>query len=432
MAAMHGAAARGLYNALWWGLLPFAPPRLLWRARGNPDYARHWGERFAVSLPPAGHRIWLHAVSLGEARAAAPLVHELRARHAGITFLFTCMTPTGRAALAELAAPVDALCYLPYDHPWLVRRFLGAARPRIGLIMETELWPNLLQAASELGIPVALVNARLSQHSARGYARFGALARDTFARLSFAAAQTEADAARLRALGARQVEVSGNFKFDIEPPGAMLALGRQMRVRIGARPVWLAASTREGEEALILDAWIAREHSAPPPPTEGGGREMPLLVIVPRHPERFDVVATLLRTRGLSFARRSDATWGKGIQVLLGDAMGELFAWYAAADVAYIGGSLLPLGGQNLIEACAAGCPVLIGPHTFNFREASNQAVASGAALRVADARELVRRVEEVLGNPARRANMSAAGRAFSAAHRGATGRVATRLSPWL
>jgi 3-deoxy-D-manno-octulosonic-acid transferase len=430
---MQASLSRLIYILLLTLLLPFAPLRLLWRARRHPEYAHHWGERFALTLPDPGRAVWLHAVSLGEARAAAPLVRELRARHAGIAFLFTCMTPTGRAALAEIAAPSDALCYLPYDHPWLARRFLRAARPRLGLIMETELWPNLLAEARKRDVPAVLVNARLSERSARGYRRLGRLARDTFRALACATAQTESDAARLRALGASSVEVTGNLKFDVDPPALLLALGGVLRERIGARSAWLAASTREGEEALIVDAWFASPPSPPAPLPEGEGRDAALLVIVPRHPERFDAVAELLRARGIRFARRSDeARVDAQTQVLLGDSMGELYAYYAAADAAYVGGSLLPLGGQNLIEACAVGCPVLIGPHTFNFKDIADQAVAAGAALRVADAGELARQVGQLLHDAARRARMAEAGRAFSAAHRGATARVATRLSPWL
>lgn len=403
-----------LYNLLLLLLLPFIPLRLLWRARRQPEYLRHLGERFGFCpIQPERPVIWLHAVSVGETRAAAPLVEALLARHPDHQILLTHMTPTGRAAGEQLFGDRVLRAYLPYDYPFAARRFLRHVRPRIALFMETELWPNLIAACRAAGTPAWLINARLSEQSAARYRRFGALSRALFGSLAGVLAQTEADALRLRALGAKNVAVSGNLKFDVAPPEAAVELGRALRARFGPRPVLLAASTREGEEALLLDALDAC--SVP-------GL---LFVIVPRHPQRFDEVAALLDRRGLKFQRRStnDAI-APDTRVVLGDSMGEMFAYYAACDLAYVGGSLLPLGGQNLIEACALGVPVLVGPYTFNFAQATEDAIAAGAALRVGDAAGLMHTAAELLGDDARRAQMGAAARAFAAAHRGATGRT--------
>jgi len=311
--------------------------------------------------------------------------------------------------------------WLPYDAPGCVRRFLAHFRPAVGLILETELWPNLVEAAQAARIPVYLVNARLSARSARRYARVPALARRTLASLAGVAAQAGADATRLAALGAADPIVTGNIKYDLAASAEALALGRELRERFGAdRPVWVAGSTREGEEVLILDA-IARARL--PPHT--------LTVIVPRHPQRFDRVALLLQDRGVAFVRRSAGTpVPPETAFVLGDSMGEMLAYYAAADVVFIGGSLLPLGGQNLIEPIAVGRPTLVGPHTFNFAEASANAKAAGAALEVADADALIATVAGLLCDAHRRAAIGAAALAFHAAHRGAVDRLWTWLAP--
>jgi 3-deoxy-D-manno-octulosonic-acid transferase len=341
-------------------------------------------------------------------------VRQFRERYPDHAILLTHMTPTGRATGEELFGADVLRCYLPYDYPWAVRRFLDHFRPRLGIIMETELWPNLILEACRRDLPLFLVNARLSEKSARGYARAGGLTRVALEALAGISAQTEADAARLRALGAPAVEVTGSVKFDISPPPEQLAVGGRLRERFGvARPVFLAASTRDGEEALVLDA-LER--------VDAPGL---LAVIVPRHPQRFDAVADLLSRRGISFQRRSgEAAFAPDTRVVLGDSMGEMFAYYAACDVAFIGGSLLPLGGQNLIEACAVGKPVLVGPHTFNFEEATRLAIEAGAAERVADGAGLGEELTRLLCDPARARAMGEAGLAFAARHRGATARI--------
>jgi 3-deoxy-D-manno-octulosonic-acid transferase len=283
--------------------------------------------------------------------------------------------------------------------------------------METEIWPNLFAACAARGIPVHLVNARLSEKSARGYRRFRRLVARALHALTGIAAQTEADARRLRELGATEVQVSGNVKFDVAPPADSEIRAQELRALFVGRFVFLAASTREGEEALLLDALA--------------NLEVPdlLLVLVPRHPQRFDAVAQMLEARGLAHVRRSsNQPLTSQTRVFLGDSMGELAAYYAAADLAYVGGSLLPLGGQNLIEAAAAGCPALIGPHTFNFAEAAEQAVACGAAERVTDAGELAARLAVLAQDAAARLRMREAGLRFAAENRGATARIMALL----
>jgi 3-deoxy-D-manno-octulosonic-acid transferase len=407
-----------IYRLLLWAALPYAFWHLWWRGRRQPEYLRHVGERFGrhETAPPrdSGPLIWIHAVSVGETRAAAPLVRQLRERHPDHAILLTHMTPTGRATGEELFGADVLRCYLPYDYPWAVRRFLDHYRPRLGMIMETELWPNLVLEARRRGTPLFLVNARLSERSARGYARAGSLTRATLEALAGISAQTGADAQRLRALGAPAVEVTGSVKFDIAPPPEQLALGARLRQRFGAaRPVFLAASTRDGEEALVLGA------------LESVRVPGLLAVILPRHPQRFAAVAELLARRGIPFQRRSeDAPVAPETRVILGDTMGEMFAYYAACDVSFVGGSLLPLGGQNLIEACAVGRPVLVGPHTFNFEEATRLAIEAGAAERVADAPALGDALGRLLRDPARARAMGEAGLAFAARHRGATERI--------
>lgn len=366
--------------------------------------------------------IWVHAVSVGETRAAQPLIEGLLAAWPDHDILLTGMTPTGREAGASVYQNWGGRvlqAYLPYEYPWAIAAFFRHFRPRFGILMETEVWPNLLAEARAHEVPVYLANARLSARSAKGYARIAALANPAFAALAGVAAQTEGDAQRLLALGAAPVTVCGNLKFDVAPAADRLALGESWRAGLHGRAVWLAASTREGEEALILDAWAAR--------AEQGA----LLVLVPRHPQRFDEVAALLTARGLSFVRRSQGMPDENTQVWLGDSMGEMPAYYAMADLAFIGGSLLPLGGQNLIEAAACGCPVVIGPHTFNFRQATEDSIAAGAALRVTDAQALVDVVADLLSDQGRLAAMRQAAMQFAAAHRGAAARMLALISAW-
>ncbi|CAN7249831.1 lipid IV(A) 3-deoxy-D-manno-octulosonic acid transferase [Trinickia sp. LjRoot230] len=422
---------RAIYRALWWIVAPLAVIRLFVRSRRERGYREHIVERFGRapgrSPDDLAPLVWVHAVSVGETRAAEPLIEALMRARPDARILLTHMTPSGRATGEQLFGDRLARCYLPYDMPHAVRRFLHAWRPALGVVMETEVWPTLLDECRQADVPLVLANARMSARSYRRAARFGTATREVFGGFTRVLAQSPADAERLTALGARQVTVLGNLKFDMTAPPELAARGRAWRAAIGSRPVWVAASTREGEEALVLDAFSAQA-------TKGA-----LLILVPRHPQRFDEVAALVVRRGLSVERRS--VWGgeplaaaaaaqvaqaplsADVAVLLGDSMGELGAYYAASDVAFIGGSLLPLGGQNLIEACAVGVPVLIGPHVFNFAQATADAVAAGAALQVSDPAHLARELNGLFADRARRVAMGAAASAFAARHRGTTER---------
>lgn len=397
-----------------WLLLPYVFFRLIWRARKQPEYLRHIGERFgSYAMRSDRPVIWLHAVSVGETRATQSLVTRLRASYPNHQILLTHTTPTGRAAGEQLYGDSVLRVYLPYDYPFAVNRFLRHFRPQLGILMETEIWFNLIHCCHTTKTPLLLLNARMSEKSSAGYARFARLTRSALGELTAIAAQTKDDTMRLTKLGAKHVSVMGNLKFDIEPPAAMLALGCQLREQFGAeRKIFLAASTREGEEALLLDA-LEQMH-------------MPdlLLVIVPRHPQRFVAVANLLEQRGIAFQRRSAGRVVPAeVRVVLGDSMGEMFGYYAAADLAFIGGSLLPFGGQNLIESCAVGTPVLVGPHTHNFAEATRLAVDAGAAVQVQDAGKLIKSVQHLLKHPDALSEMRKQCDSFVKFNRGATDR---------
>jgi len=433
---------RAIYNALWWIIAPLAVLRLLIRSRKERGYREHIGERFGYSrgrLPEDNAPlIWVHAVSVGETRAAQPLIDALLEARPDARILLTHMTPSGRATGVEIFGDRVLRSYLPYDMPHAVRRFLRAWRPSLGLVMETEVWPTLIDECRRADVPLVLTNARMSARSYKRAAKFGGATKDVFGGFARVLAQSPADAERLTSLGARNVAVLGNLKFDMSSPPELVARGHAWRAAIGARPVWVAASTREGEEELILQAFAAL------------GVDDALLILVPRHPQRFDEVAALVEKAGLRVERRS--TWApdakvasaavtsaggvpalaSGVNVLLGDSMGELGAYYAASDLAFIGGSLLPLGGQNLIEACAAGVPVLIGPHTFNFTQATNDAIADGAALRVNDPAALARGLRDIFTDKPRRLAMCAAASSFAAKHRGATFRTVSVLGAYL
>jgi len=403
------------YRLLMWSLVPLAGLRLLIRARRQPDYLENVAERFGFYKQTATQPvIWIHAVSVGETRAAEPLVEALIDRHPDKQILLTNMTPTGRETSRQLFGDRVLRCYLPYDLGPAVDRFLRRFNPVSALVMETELWPTLVARSFRRGVAVQLVNARLSERSARRYDRFGPLTRRMLGQLGIICAQTDRDASRFRQLGATRIEVTGNLKFDRAVPQPQLTLGAQLRQLFGEhRQVFLAASTRDGEEALVLEA--ISNVSTP-------GL---LTVIVPRHPQRFDAVADLLDKAGVRFQRRSenqpidDAT-----RVVLGDSMGEMFAYYAGCDIAFVGGSLLPLGGQNLLEACAVGKPVIVGPHTYNFEEATEQAIDAGAACRVDSVTTLASTLTDLLADTARAKQIGNAGRQFMQQHRGATQRT--------
>jgi 3-deoxy-D-manno-octulosonic-acid transferase len=405
---------RSLYTLLLWLLVPYIFVRLLWRARNQPEYLCHIGERFGFySLRSDKPVIWLHAVSVGETRATQSLVAQLRTSFPKHQILLTHTTPTGRNTGEQLYGDSVLRVYLPYDYPFAVNRFLRHFRPQLGILIETEIWFNLIHGCHISSMPLVLLNARMSEKSAAGYKRFAQLTRKALGELTAIAAQTREDAARLTMLGGKDVSVMGNLKFDIEPPVAMLDLGTHLRDLFGTtRKIFLAASTREGEEALILDA-LEQIHVS--------GL---LLIIVPRHPQRFADVANLLEKRGIAFQRRSEGRIvAEYVKAILGDSMGEMFAYYAAADIAFIGGSLLPFGGQNLIEACAVGTPVLVGPYTFNFAEVTQLAVKAGAALQVQDPLGLSEPIQNLLANPDALSEMRRQCDGFVKSNRGATGR---------
>lgn len=413
---------RLLYRALLWLALPVALLRLAWRSRRQPGYRHRLAERFGAAPCLTGKAVvWIHAVSLGETRAAVPLVAWVRETLPGATVLLTHGTPTGREAGRALFGDAVRQCWLPWDLPFAVRRFLSRAQPSLGLVLETEVWPTLQEEAKRAAVPVYLVNARLSARSARRYAWGGAFLREAFSRFSGVAAQALDDAERLRSLGAHPVTTTGNLKFDLVLPPDLEDRARAMRRWYGeGRPVWVIGSTREGEEALLIDA-IGQ--SGLPPEV--------LVVLVPRHPQRFDEVAALLGTAGRPVARRSSGgTVPPGERFALGDSMGEMLAYYAAGDIVLVGGSLLPYGGQNLIEPCAVGRPVLVGPHTYNFSAAADEALRLGAALRCADAHAAVAAAAALFGDTGRRERMARAAAGFASANRGAMSRLAAWLAP--
>ncbi|WP_349744398.1 3-deoxy-D-manno-octulosonic acid transferase [Roseateles cavernae] len=415
--------ARWVYAVLLRLLTPLYLLRLWRRGGAEPAYRQRMGERLGFCYERRGEagRLWIHAVSLGETLAAAALLAALRAQRPGLRLLLTHSTATGLAAGAKLLQAGDAQTWLPYDTPGAVRRFLRHWRPAAGVLMETEIWPVLLHEATRAGLPMVLANARLSAKSERQGRRLAWLLHPAARRLALVLAQTEADAQRLRASGAPRIEVCGNLKFDLQPDAALLARGRAWRTQL-ARPVLLLAVSREGEEALLLQAWRAVR-----------GADRPLLLIVPRHPQRFDEVAALITGQGLSLARRSawqdlPPTEAWQADAWLGDSMREMALYYGLADVALLGGSFAPLGGQNLIEAAACGCPLVMGPSTFNFAEAAELAEAAGAARRVVDMPQALVQALHLALLPARRAEASAQAQAFAAQHGGAAARMAAEV----
>jgi len=417
---------RTLYTLLFHLGLPLVALRLFLRGRKAPAYRARIAERFACGLPPMCQGgIWVHAVSVGESIAAAPMVRALLKQYPDLPVTLTCMTPTGSERIRAMfeGEPRVQHCYLPYDLPWAAGRFLDHVRPRLGIIMETELWPNHIHQCARRGIPVALANARLSERSARGYARFAGLTRPMLEEMSLIAVQTETEAERFRLLGARQacVQVTGSIKFDLKVDDQLMPRARQLREqwRASQRPVWIAASTHDGEDGLILEAHrqLLSVHSDA------------LLVLVPRHPERFAAVHELCAGQ-FSTVRRStgDAVTAQS-QVLLGDTMGELLFLYALADIAFVGGSLVPTGGHNPLEPAALALPVLMGPHVFNFLEISAMLREAGALQQVDDAEGLAAAVRRLVELPQDARRMGEAGRAVMQANQGALQRLLDGLA---
>ena len=437
----YGARPRvwfAAYQLLWHLLLPLAFIRLAWRARHAFSYLHHIPERlgFGYDKPINQGSVWIHAVSVGETRAAQPLIEAYLAR--GESILLTHMTLNGRRTgkqlfAKEIAAGQIRQVYLPYDLCWSVEHFLKTFQPKFGLFMETEAWPTVVFRCKEIGLPLFLVNARLSERSARRVNRFGKAGRALFQAFAGILAQTEFDAQRYRSLGVQDVIITGNLKFDVPLDPHLLAQGKEWQQDLHAdnRLMVCAASTRDGEEALILKAWkdLLLSHAFETPP---------LLCLVPRHPERFAEVADQINSAELKFRRRSEWTGipmeCAGLDVVLGDSMGEMPMYYSASDLVLMGGSLLPFGGQNLIEACAAGCPVLLGEHTYNFQQAALDAIQSGAAKRMqgelilSEPMALMEALKDLLLNAAELARMSAAAKAYSIEHQGATKKILAAL----
>lgn len=424
------------YDLLWLVILPLAVIRLLWKSRQQSAYASHIPERLAWYLPDVGAcikvpPIWVHAVSVGETRAAEPLIQALLSR--GEHIVLTHMTPTGRATGAQLYAEAIQSgrllqLYLPYDFSWLVRNFYRVIRPKFGLVMETEAWPRLLLEALRQQLPLILVNARLSEKSFRNFSKYGFLAEFLMACFHKILAQTPLDANRFQKLGCEHVSVIGNLKFDVRPNEELMREAAEFKQMLGSHlKIFCAASTREGEETIILDAW---QHFLERYPQFKSSTR---LMIVPRHPERFDQVAELIRAR-LPMVRKSQVTRTEMADalregaVVLGDTMGQMTFYYALSDVVMMGGSFAPLGGQNFIEACAMGRPILLGQHTFNFQQAAIDAIEMGAALRVLDEDQLIHAMNQLMGDLTLFERMSASALDYSLAHAGAIDRVLEQL----
>ena len=413
---------RSLYTALFYLGLPLVAIRLWLRSRKAPAYAKRIGERFSYGMPslqPGG--IWVHAVSVGESIAAAPMIRALLQRYPQLPITVTCMTPTGSERIHALFAnePRIQHCYLPYDLPCAAARFLDRVQPKLAVIMETELWPNHIHQCAKRGIPVALANGRLSERSAKGYGRFSKLTAPMLAEMSLFAVQTEAEAQRFRDLGARPetVEVTGSIKFDLTIDPQLLKRAHELRGQWQAleRPVWIAASTHEGEDEVVLNAHrrlLANHPDA-------------LLILVPRHPERFNSVFELCQREGFATVRRSTgASVDAATSVLLGDTMGELLFLYALADSAFVGGSLVPNGGHNLLEPAALAKPVISGPHLFNFLDIAAQLRSAGALAEVDDAEGLATEVQRLFELPRDAQRMADAGLSVMRRNQGALQRL--------
>ena len=428
---------RLLYSLVVWLIQPFLRRKLLKRGQQEPGYLAAMDERFGhyttAPCQMSDGLVWVHAVSLGETRTAAVLVARLRERLPGMRLLLTHGTATGRAEGAKLLRVGDLQSWQPWDTPGAAARFLTHFKPRIGILMETEIWPNLVAACQQQRVPLVLANARMSDKSMRQAQRLARLSRPAFAALTAVWAQTAADAQRLAQLGATVQGVFGNLKFDAAPNAAQLATGRAWRQQAG-RPVLMFASSREGEEAALLKIL---ESNRPLAHVYYGRTAINNIaneaqwLFVPRHPQRFDEVAALIAQHGFTVSRRSSWSAGPPVQgpvIWLGDSLGEMALYYGLADVALLGGSFEPLGGQNLIEAAACACPVVMGPHTFNFAEAAELAEAAGAAMRVPDLQQAVAAAQSLVSNLATHATMVHAATEFSNAHRGAVDKTANAV----
>ncbi len=400
-------------------LAPLVLLRLWLRGRRAPAYRQRWPERFGFVPRIEGRPIWVHAVSVGEAQAAAPMIKALLRDHPDIPVVVTTTTPTGSERVKALFGDQVAHVYMPYDLPGAVKRFLQRVAPRMVLIMETEIWPNLFHFCSRDGVAIVIANARMSARSARGYRRLSALTARTLAQVNLIAAQERGDADRFIELGARseQVVVTGSIKFDITLPASLREQGEVLRREIlgSERAVWIAASTHAGEDELILDAFAMIRERQP----------AALLVLVPRHPERFGPVAALCREHGFRVVQRSEGVACRAeTEVFVGDTMGEMMLFYAASDVAFIGGSLVPVGGHNMLEAAALALPVVYGPHMFNFEAIQRMFLEVGASRQVDNVEDLADVVAAWLGDADQRCRVGQQGLNLVQGNRGALSRL--------
>ncbi len=409
--------SRRLYSILLYLGIPLILLRLLWRARRAPDYRQRIGERFGLGLPAQkGGVIWIHAVSVGETLAALPLIERLQAEYPQRQLLITTMTPTGSAQVRRSFGDSVIHVYAPYDLPFAVRRFLDAMRPELLLIIETELWPNILHYTAQRDIPALLINARLSQNSAQGYAKLGRLARSMLGNLSFVCAQNGSDAQRFIAVGLAEnrVAVTGSIKFDVQFDQALRVQAQQLRAQWSAgeqRRIWIAASTHHGEDAIMLAAQQQLQQQFPDL----------LLVIVPRHPERFDAVYALCQASGIPTQRRSQTqSLDQHTRILLADTMGELSLLFGACDIAFVGGSLVATGGHNMIEPAAWGLPVISGPHVFNFTDVARVLAEQGGLTIVQDQRQLCMQLTLLLNDENKRRQAGDSNQQVVADNRGA------------
>jgi len=415
---------RILYSALLYVLTPFFLLRLLWRGFKSPAYCQRWPERLGFSTPvlPA-QPIWIHAVSVGEVRAAIPLIKSLQQQYASVPVLVTTTTPTGSAQVTSLLGNTVQHVYMPFDLPDVIKRFLKKTAPRAIIIMETEIWPNLFYYCKQSSIPVVLANARMSKKSAEGYSRFGGFIRATLDNLSFVAAQHDVDSARLIKLGVQpeKIKVTGSIKFDISLPGSLVTDTQALRKQLGeTRPVWIAASTHEGEDEQVLNAFNLIRQSVPDC----------LLIIVPRHPERFEQVTALCKHYGFNVVRRStNQACTSATEIFIGDTMGELLLFYAASDVAFIGGSLVEHGGQNPLEASAVGIPIAFGPHVFNFSEVMSLLIEAGAGKQVNNEQQLANAVTTYLKDKALGQSTGLKGKQVVEQNRGALDNLVSIIS---
>ena len=398
-----------------------------WKSLWNPEYRGRIRQRLGfIEAQPVPGSLWLHAVSVGEVQAAAGLIRALRQRFPEVPVVVSTVTPTGAQRAQSLFGATVRHCYLPYDLPGSVRRFLDRVQPRAAIILETEIWPTLYDALGRRNIPLVIASGRLSTRSVDRYRRLAGLFRETLSHGVLIGAQTPADAERFRAIGAApgRVQVTGNVKFDLVIPDATVEAGRAFRARAAAgRPVWIAGSTHEGEEEAALDAHALA----------GARHPDALLILVPRHPQRFEAVRALLRRRGLAFAQRSaGAEPGPADAVFLVDTLGELQLFYAAADIAFVGGSLVPVGGHNLLEPAVLGLPMLSGPHTQNAQDVAELLQECGALRIVRSREELAQRIGEWFDDPALARADGARGLETVAQSRGAVERLVTMIEPLL